>query len=103
MFDYYDTLITPEEVADMLNCGMNTTYYVMRGNDLTSSESTKSTSSNNQHNFSASPNSDSISATELHSTPSALPETIFCPHCGKKIQRNSKFCCFCGSKINYKK
>ena len=26
MFDYYDTLITPEEVADMLNCGMNTTY-----------------------------------------------------------------------------
>ena len=77
--------------------------YVMRGNDLTSSESTKSTSSNNQHNISASPNSDTISATELHSTPSALPETIFCPHCGKKIQRNSKFCCFCGSKINYKK
>ena len=26
MFDYYDTLITPEEVADMLNCGMNTIY-----------------------------------------------------------------------------
>ena len=26
MFDYYDTLITPEEVADMLSCGMNTTY-----------------------------------------------------------------------------
>ena len=24
MFDYYDTLITPEEVADMLGCGMNT-------------------------------------------------------------------------------
>ena len=24
MFDYYDTLITPEEVADMLNCGMKT-------------------------------------------------------------------------------
>ena len=23
MFDYYDTLITPEEVADMLNCGMS--------------------------------------------------------------------------------
>lgn len=22
MFDYYDTLITPEEVADMLNCGI---------------------------------------------------------------------------------
>ena len=28
MFDYYDTLITPEEVADMLNCGMNTTYKI---------------------------------------------------------------------------
>ena len=26
MFDYYDTLITPEEVADMLGCGINTTY-----------------------------------------------------------------------------
>lgn len=26
MFDCYDTLITPEEVADMLGCGMNTTY-----------------------------------------------------------------------------
>lgn len=24
MFDCYDTLITPEEVADMLGCGMNT-------------------------------------------------------------------------------
>ena len=23
MFDCYDTLITPEEVADMLGCGMN--------------------------------------------------------------------------------
>ena len=32
MFDYYDTLITPEEVADMLGCGMNTTYSGKRGN-----------------------------------------------------------------------
>lgn len=30
-------------------------------------------------------------------------DKIFCPYCGKKIQRNSNFCCFCGSKINYKK
>ena len=30
MFDYYDTLITPEEVADMLNCGMNTTYKLLK-------------------------------------------------------------------------
>ena len=30
MFDYYDTLITPEEVADMLGCGMNTTYKLLK-------------------------------------------------------------------------
>ena len=30
MFDYYDTLITPEEVADMLNCGMKTTYKLLK-------------------------------------------------------------------------
>ena len=33
MFDYYDTLITPEEVADMLNCGMNTTYKLLKTGD----------------------------------------------------------------------
>ena len=26
MFDYYDVLITPEDVANILGCGMNTTY-----------------------------------------------------------------------------
>ena len=30
MFDCYDTLITPEEVADMLGCGMNTTYKLLK-------------------------------------------------------------------------
>lgn len=25
MFDYYDVLITPEDVANILGCGMNTT------------------------------------------------------------------------------
>ena len=37
MFDYYDTLITPEEVADMLNCGMNTTYWKSMENSKESS------------------------------------------------------------------
>lgn len=30
MRDYYDTLITPENVADMLGCGMNTTYKLLK-------------------------------------------------------------------------
>lgn len=30
MRDYYDTLITPENVADMLGCGMNTTYRLLK-------------------------------------------------------------------------
>ena len=34
MFDYYDTLITPEEVADMLNCGMNTTYKLLKSGKI---------------------------------------------------------------------
>lgn len=34
MFDYYDTLITPEEVADMLGCGMNTTYKLLKSGKI---------------------------------------------------------------------
>ena len=28
-FEYYDLLITPEEAADMLGCGMNTIYKLL--------------------------------------------------------------------------
>ena len=34
MFDYYDSLITPEEVADMLGCGMNTTYKLLKSGKI---------------------------------------------------------------------
>ena len=34
MFDCYDTLITPEEVADMLGCGMNTTYKLLKSGKI---------------------------------------------------------------------
>ena len=34
MFDCYDTLITPEEVADMLECGMNTTYKLLKSGKI---------------------------------------------------------------------
>ena len=30
MFDYYDVLITPEDVANILGCGMNTTYKLQK-------------------------------------------------------------------------
>lgn len=30
MFDYYDVLITPEDVANILGCGMNTTYKLLK-------------------------------------------------------------------------
>ena len=30
MFDYYDVLITPEEVSNILGCGMNTTYKLLK-------------------------------------------------------------------------
>ena len=30
MFDYYDVLITPEDVANILGCGMNTTYMLLK-------------------------------------------------------------------------
>ena len=29
MFEYYETLITPEEAADMLHCGMNAIYKLL--------------------------------------------------------------------------
>lgn len=28
---------------------------------------------------------------------------IFCPHCGKKIMMNARFCCYCGKSNTYKK
>ena len=34
MFDYHHTLITPEEVADMLGCGMNTTYKLLKSGKI---------------------------------------------------------------------
>ena len=34
MFEYYDVVITPEEAADMLGCGMNTIYRVLKEGKL---------------------------------------------------------------------
>lgn len=34
MYDYYDTLITPEELAEMLNCGMNTAYKLLKSGKI---------------------------------------------------------------------
>ena len=34
MFDYYDTLITPEEAAGLLGCGMNTIYKILKSGKL---------------------------------------------------------------------
>ena len=34
MFEYYDTLITPEEAADMLDCGMNAIYKILNSGKL---------------------------------------------------------------------
>ena len=34
MFDYYDTLITPEEAAELLGCGMNTMYKILKSGKL---------------------------------------------------------------------
>ena len=31
MFEYYDTLITPEEAAELLGCGMNMIYKLLKG------------------------------------------------------------------------
>ena len=33
-FDYYDTLITSEEAAQMLGCGMNTIYKILNSGKL---------------------------------------------------------------------
>ena len=38
MFDYYDTLITPEEAAELLGCGMNTIYKILRSGKLNGHE-----------------------------------------------------------------
>ena len=38
MFDYYDTLITAEEAAELLGCGMNMIYKILKsGNGLENS------------------------------------------------------------------
>lgn len=34
MFDYYDTLITPGEAAELLGCGMNTIYKILKSGKL---------------------------------------------------------------------
>ena len=34
IFDYYDTLITPEEAAEILGCGMNTMYKILKSGKL---------------------------------------------------------------------
>ncbi len=34
MFGYYDTLITPEEAAELLGCGMNTIYKILKSGKL---------------------------------------------------------------------
>ena len=34
MFDYYDTLITPEDAADMLGCGMNSIYKLLNNGKI---------------------------------------------------------------------
>lgn len=34
MFEYYDVVITPEEAADMLGCGMNTIYRILKEGKL---------------------------------------------------------------------
>ncbi len=34
MFDYYDTLITPEKAAEILGCGMNTMYKILKSGKL---------------------------------------------------------------------
>lgn len=34
MLDYCDTLITPEEAAELLGCGMNTIYKVLKSGKL---------------------------------------------------------------------
>lgn len=34
MFEYYDTLITPEEAAELLGCGMNMIYKLLKGGKI---------------------------------------------------------------------
>ena len=34
MFEYYDVVITPEEAASMLGCGMNTIYRILKEGKL---------------------------------------------------------------------
>lgn len=34
IFDYYDKLVTPEEAAEILGCGMNTIYKILKSGKL---------------------------------------------------------------------
>ena len=34
MFEYYETLITPQEAADMIGCGMNSMYKLLNGQKI---------------------------------------------------------------------
>ena len=34
MFEYYETLITPEEAADMLGCGMHSMYKLLNAKKI---------------------------------------------------------------------
>jgi len=34
MFEYYETLITPEDAADMLGCGMNSIYKLLNAGKI---------------------------------------------------------------------
>lgn len=34
MFEYYDTLISAEETAELLGCGMNTVYKILKSGKL---------------------------------------------------------------------
>ena len=34
MFEYYETLITPEDAADMLGCGMNSIYKLLNSGKI---------------------------------------------------------------------
>ena len=47
MFDYYDVLITPEDVANILGCGMNTRLCESAGFGRFPKEPFKSTSFKN--------------------------------------------------------
>lgn len=42
-----------------------------------------------------------ITSIAMEQTSSVKSDTVFCVHCGNKIQRQSKFCAFCGKENKY--